>query len=61
MRTLEEYREKIEEEADYIDIRPYSHNIVGLLLSSIAAHYGDDEAKKAIKDFHLEEKGWSLD
>jgi hypothetical protein len=60
-RTLEELREVVNRETPYIDIKPYSHNIIGLALSVIAAKYGEEEAVKAIKDFGLDKKGWNVD
>lgn len=57
-RTLADLRDEIAQEEPYVDIRPYSHNIIGLLLKEIADRFGKDEANKAITDFRLERKGW---
>lgn len=57
-KTLNELRKKIRNEVGYIGVRPYSHNIVGLLLSQIAQEYGTAEANKTIRDFHLDTRGW---
>lgn len=59
-KTLQQYRGDIARQARYVDIKPYSHNIISLTLGMIAEHYGQEEANKAIIDFDLEEKGWSL-
>jgi len=59
LQTLEEMRAKIDKEVPYIDVKPYSHNIVGVVLSMIAKEYGDEEANSAIEDFRLDELGWS--
>jgi hypothetical protein len=59
MKSLDYLRQEIDDEVDYIDVKPYSNNIVGLLLSQIAKEYGQDEANRAIRDFGLERKGWS--
>jgi len=56
--TLDSLREKIGEEADYVDIKPYSHNIIGLVLRQIDRDYGKSEANKAIEDYGLEDLGW---
>ncbi len=56
--TLNEFRQQIQDEAEWVDVKPYSHNIVGLLLSQMAEKYGDAEAEKAIEDFGLKHKGW---
>ena len=58
--TLTQLRNKIKHESKFIDVKPYSHNIVGLLLSEIAEKFGKAQANKAIKDFKLDKKGWSL-
>lgn len=57
--TLEQLRAKIAREVGFIDVKPYSHNIVGLLLSQIAQEHGTAEANRAIRDFGLKRKGWS--
>ena len=57
---LDTLRSKISQEAKHVGIKPFSHNIVGMYLGEIAKLYGDEEARKAIKDFGLHRKGWSL-
>ena len=57
-RSLEELKEIIDRERDFVDVKPFSHNIISLTLSEIANTYGEDEANKAIDDFDLEELGW---
>lgn len=56
---LNALRVEIEEQVPWIDIKPYSHNIIGLLLSQIAEEYGKKAANKAIRDFGLDKKGWA--
>jgi len=58
-RTLEDWRERIEEERDFVDVKPYSHNIISLALNAIAEKWGQKEANKAIADFGLKELGWN--
>jgi hypothetical protein len=58
MSTLEILRGDIAEEVDYVDVKPYSHNIIGLTLRSIAKNFGKEEANKAIRDFGLVKLGW---
>lgn len=58
-KTLKELRDQIREEVPYVDVKPYSHNIVGILLWEISAQYGDGYANKAIRDFGLEKLGWN--
>ena len=57
--TLDDWRDTIEREAPYVDVKPYSHNIIGIALSAIASKWGKEEANKAIEDFGLEELGWT--
>jgi hypothetical protein len=57
-KTLEEWRERIAEEVDYVDVKPYSHNLINLALGAIAENYGQQQADKAIDDYHLERLGW---
>lgn len=57
-KTLKEYRALIKKEYDYVDIKEHSHNMISLTLSCISKHYGKENVIKAIKDFHLEDKGW---
>lgn len=58
--TLDELRDQIEGEAEDIDVKPYSHNIVGLLLSQVAKEFGREAANQCIRDFGLEAKGWRV-
>ena len=60
VKTLEEFRQQIEAEVGFVGIKLYSHNIIGLILESIACGYGDAEAHKAIVDFGLDQLGWSV-
>lgn len=58
--TLDELRLQIQREVPFVDKKPYSHNIISLLLKSIDVHYGRAEAIKAMKDFKLKKKGWII-
>jgi len=57
--TKSEILEKIGEEVPFIDVKPFSHNLVGMLLNMLAKQHGQEEANKAIDDYELEELGWS--
>ena len=50
----------IKKEIPFVDKREYSHNIISLLLGSIAEKSGDDKANQVIKDLNLEKLGWKL-
>lgn len=57
-KTLQEWKEVIEREVYYVDVKPYSHNIISLALNAIARDFGNKEANKAIDEFGLGEYGW---
>ena len=59
MRTLAELRAVIGKEGASVNSKPYSHNIIGIVLRTIARNYGQAEADKAIVDFKLYKKGWA--
>jgi hypothetical protein len=46
--------DKIEKEVDYIDVKPFSRNIVSLVLREISEEFGQDRANEAIEHFNLE-------
>jgi len=58
-KSLNDWREMIDEEVPYVDVKPYSHNLISLALGAIAKEHGQDEANKAIEDFGLGSLGWS--
>lgn len=58
-KTLNDWRKGIKKEVPYVDIKPYSHNIISLSLGAIAKEFGQAEANKAIVDFDLESLGWA--
>lgn len=57
-KSLEELRDKIENEVDYVDDKPYSHNIISLVLRQIDSNYGREAVNQTIDDFNLEDLGW---
>jgi hypothetical protein len=38
--TLKEWIQGIEDERPYVDLKPYSHNIINISLQAIANEYG---------------------
>ena len=56
--TLEEYKKQIKNEIPYVDIKPYSHNIIYLKLQLISDEYGDDVVKGLIVELGLNKIGW---
>jgi hypothetical protein len=57
-RTLDAWRENIMEEIPFVDVKPYSSNIINISLIAIAQGWGDKEANSLIEDYGLEEIGW---
>lgn len=57
-KSLKELKEIIEREKDYIGIKPYSHNIISLVLLQISQEYNKEEANKCIDEFELQKHGW---
>lgn len=51
---------RIKQEIPFVDIQPYSHNIINLTLLSIAEKFGDAKANEVIKDLNLQKLGWEL-
>jgi len=49
---------KILEEIRYVDIKPFSHNIINLELRILADKYGQEEANKLIENTNLKNLGW---
>ena len=55
----DEIKCKILEERKYVDIKPYSHNLISLYLKRYAELEGHDKTNQLIIDFQLDELGWS--
>ena len=53
------WKQSILKEIAYVDIKPYSHNIISLALSAIARGWGNKEANKVIDEFGLDLLGWN--
>tara|TARA_R100000654_G_scaffold2545_4_gene9399 strand:- start:3550 stop:3744 length:195 start_codon:yes stop_codon:yes gene_type:complete len=58
MKTIEEIIMKIKEEIPYVDIKPFSHNIINIELRILGDNYGEEEVKKLIKSTKLKDLGW---
>lgn len=59
-RTLDDWRDVIESNVEYVDIKPYSHNIISIALQAIDKQFGKKEANQAIEDFELDALGWKV-
>jgi len=51
---------RIGKEIKFVDIKPYSHNIIGLTLNILSEdnNYDDEKIKLVVKTFGLDKKGW---
>ena len=60
VKAIEELRQAIINELMYVDIRPYSHNLVGLYMDELERNYGIKEVKRIVNDHASlwESKGW---
>ena len=58
LETLARCRKAIQQEVPFVDVKPYSHNIISLVLSKIARTWGQASANKTIRDFDLKSLGW---
>lgn len=57
--SLSELRSQISANVDFVDIKPFTHNIISVVLRIIAEDYGVEAANKTIRDFHLDQLGWT--
>ena len=61
-KETEEEKQKIintiKAEIPYIDVKPYSHNIIQLELDILEKHYGIEEVLKLIETTELKNLGW---
>ena len=58
MKDKSEIINKIKEEIPWVDIKPYSHNIIGLELRILGENYGQEEVISLIKSTRLKDLGW---
>lgn len=57
---VSEIRKEILEESHFIDVKPYSHNIVGFQLRALKDLTDDDFVYETIVQFGLDKRGWSV-
>ena len=58
--TKEEIIKKIKQEIPFVDVKPFSHNIISLELRILARDYGLKEVEKLINTTKLKSLGWEL-
>ena len=56
--AIKEAREQIAKEVDFVDLKPYSHNIISMTLMILAEKVGNSAANDLIDEFDLESLGW---
>ena len=56
--TLKQIRINIAKEVPWVDIKPYSHNIISILLRMASEDYGVKEANQIVDDLNLKKLGW---
>ena len=61
MDTVQDVIDKIHEEAVWVDIKPYSHNLISIYLRILKEKFSlcDDEIADVMEEAGLDEKGWS--
>ncbi len=57
--TLSELRRPHPLGGPYVGRKPYSHNIIRIVLAEIEKKFGRAEANRAVRDFNLERKGFN--
>ncbi len=57
-KILSEWKEAILREMPYVDVKPYSHNIISIALGAIARGWSKTEANKTIDEYGLTNLGW---
>lgn len=58
MKSMEQIYEAIEREIEFIDTKPFSHNIISMNLQIAAKQFGIAQANRLIDEFGLAEFGW---
>lgn len=56
---VDELRDTIWRESFFVDIKPYSHNMISVCLREVAEIVDNGYANQLIDDFGLEKLGWS--
>jgi len=56
--TIEDYTRVVGYESCWVDVKEYSHNLIGFYLRECATKYGNEEANKIIEKTGLERLGW---
>lgn len=57
-KTFEELKQTIDNEIDYVDVKPYSHNIISITLRQIDEKFGKNKVIEIFDYYNLQELGW---
>ena len=57
-KTKEQIIAKIKQEIPYVDVKPYSHNIISLELTILEEVAGREAVVELVKTTELKNKGW---
>jgi hypothetical protein len=57
--SLEYYYFKIKKEIPYVDVKPYSHNIISNYLRGVDEKFGKEKVNTLIEELDLEYLGWN--
>ena len=57
---LEDLKKNIKKEIPFVDVKPFSHNIISMTLSMIEETYGEDVAIQTMSELRLDKLGWEI-
>lgn len=58
IKTKQDIINKIKAEIPFVDVKPYSHNIINLELDILGERYGQEEVVELVKHTDLKILGW---
>ena len=58
--SLEDLKKNIKKEIPFVDVKPFSHNIINITLSKIEETYGEDVAIQTMSELRLDKLGWEI-
>ena len=57
---ISKYKNKIRNEIPYVDVKPYSHNIIAMTLAMISNKFGIADMNDTIRELKLDKMGWVI-
>ena len=57
---LVEYKNRIRNQIPFVDVKPYSHNIIAMILAMIDNKFGCEIANDTIRELQLDKIGWII-